>query len=85
MVPGNRFTEQDLDILANCEMYNIPSFIVRPKADIHIQNTKRKIKGCSDHDARERYIHETCDKFKRELESAPSELNLIRNKEIFIV
>ena len=85
VVPGDRFTEQDLDILANCEMYNIPSFVIRPKADIHIQNTKKKIKGGSDHDARERYIRETRDIFKRELERAPAELNLNCNKEIFIV
>lgn len=38
VVYDNRFTEIDLDILRNCGLYGIPSFIVRSKADSHIKS-----------------------------------------------
>lgn len=38
VVVGDRFTQTDLEILKNCKLYSIPSFIVRSKADQHIKN-----------------------------------------------
>ena len=84
LVPGDRFTEQDLDILANCKMYNIPSCIVRSKADTHIGNTMRD-ENCSQEGARRRYIAETNQKFKVELEKASGKVSLDSNTEIFLV
>jgi hypothetical protein len=37
VAPGDRFTGQDVEILANCERCSVPSF-VRSKADMHIDN-----------------------------------------------
>ncbi|KAI5995044.1 interferon-inducible GTPase-domain-containing protein [Pisolithus albus] len=34
----NRFTETDAAILANCNRFQIPTYIVRSKADLHINN-----------------------------------------------
>ncbi|KAF8418145.1 P-loop containing nucleoside triphosphate hydrolase protein [Tirmania nivea] len=42
VVIDNRFSEQDLIILQHCERYKIPSFIVRSKANQHIDNTMRQ-------------------------------------------
>lgn len=38
VVVGDRVTQLDLDILRNCAMFGIPSFIVRSKADQQIKN-----------------------------------------------
>ncbi|KAF8805996.1 P-loop containing nucleoside triphosphate hydrolase protein [Phlegmacium glaucopus] len=38
LVYDTRFTEIDLCIIRNCERFKIPLFIVRSKADSHIQN-----------------------------------------------
>ncbi|KAF8806003.1 P-loop containing nucleoside triphosphate hydrolase protein [Phlegmacium glaucopus] len=38
LVYDTRFTEIDVTIIQNCERYNIPLFIVRSKADVHIKN-----------------------------------------------
>ncbi|KAG7442626.1 uncharacterized protein BT62DRAFT_378964 [Guyanagaster necrorhizus] len=35
---NDRFTATDIAILRNCERYNIPTYIVRSKSDIHIAN-----------------------------------------------
>ncbi|KAI5984455.1 interferon-inducible GTPase-domain-containing protein [Pisolithus albus] len=34
----NRFTETDIAILMNCRRFQIPTYIVRSKADVHIRN-----------------------------------------------
>ncbi|KAL4075615.1 interferon-inducible GTPase-domain-containing protein, partial [Scleroderma citrinum] len=34
----NRFTQTDIAILTNCKQFQIPTYIVRSKADIHIGN-----------------------------------------------
>ena len=84
VVTGDRFTEQDLDILANCRMYNIPSFVVRPKADTHIQNMAND-EDYSYGDAQMIYTDSTRDHFKEELRVAARKLNLDSDKEIFLV
>lgn len=38
---GDRMTQVDLEILKNCRLFKIPTFIVRSKADMHIRNTMR--------------------------------------------
>ncbi|KAG7442609.1 P-loop containing nucleoside triphosphate hydrolase protein [Guyanagaster necrorhizus] len=43
---NDRFTATDIAILRNCERYNIPTYIVRSKSDIHIDNIiKKKRRG----------------------------------------
>ncbi|KAK0213344.1 interferon-inducible GTPase-domain-containing protein [Desarmillaria ectypa] len=43
---NDRFTATDIAILKNCERYKIPTYIVRSKSDIHIENVvKRKKRG----------------------------------------
>ncbi|KAI6015395.1 hypothetical protein BKA83DRAFT_14329 [Pisolithus microcarpus] len=34
----NRFTETDIAILTNCRRFQIPTYIIRSKADVHIRN-----------------------------------------------
>ncbi|PBK73324.1 P-loop containing nucleoside triphosphate hydrolase protein [Armillaria solidipes] len=65
---GDRFTEGDLAILKNCKLYSIPTYIVRSKSDIHINNliekkqvladARRKLKGIHD-EARKEYLDKT--------------------------
>jgi len=38
LVYATRFTEIDVSIIQNCELFNIPLFVVRSKADIDIKN-----------------------------------------------
>ncbi|KAG7442624.1 uncharacterized protein BT62DRAFT_1010235 [Guyanagaster necrorhizus] len=43
---NDRFTATDIAILKNCERYKIPTYIVRSKSDIHIENLiKKKRRG----------------------------------------
>ncbi|KAI6110670.1 interferon-inducible GTPase-domain-containing protein [Pisolithus croceorrhizus] len=67
---GDRFTQTDLAILENCRRFQIPSYIVRSKADFHIPNLMSDMGYDSDDDdesqyetmynaARERYISDT--------------------------
>ncbi|KAK0448585.1 interferon-inducible GTPase-domain-containing protein [Armillaria borealis] len=39
---NDRFTATDIAILKNCALYNIPTYIVRSKSDIHIDNIIKK-------------------------------------------
>jgi GTP-binding protein EngB required for normal cell division len=39
---GDRFASTDIAILRQCALYNIPSYIVRTKADIHVRNRYEK-------------------------------------------
>ncbi|EIW74616.1 P-loop containing nucleoside triphosphate hydrolase protein [Coniophora puteana RWD-64-598 SS2] len=39
----NRFTMTDVAILRNARLYNIPCYIVRSKADVHIRNVMREM------------------------------------------
>ncbi|KAK0505354.1 interferon-inducible GTPase-domain-containing protein [Armillaria luteobubalina] len=39
---GDRFTEGDLAILKNCQRYCIPTYIVRSKSDVHIEDLVKK-------------------------------------------
>ena len=84
VVTGDRFTEQDLDILANCKMYNIPSIVVCPKADTHIQNMAND-EDYSYGESRMIYTDATRYHFKQELRVAARKLNLDSDKEIFLV
>ncbi|KAI6095189.1 interferon-inducible GTPase-domain-containing protein [Pisolithus sp. B1] len=68
---GDRFTQTDLAILENCRRFQIPTYIVRSKADFHIPNLMNDTGYDSDDDddesqyetmynaARERYISDT--------------------------
>lgn len=38
---GDRMTQVDLEIIKNCQLFQIPTFIVRSKADQYIRNTLR--------------------------------------------
>ncbi|KAK0448583.1 interferon-inducible GTPase-domain-containing protein [Armillaria borealis] len=39
---GDRFTATDIAILQNCERYNITTYIVRSKSDVHVENLAKK-------------------------------------------
>ena len=38
----NRFTDTDVAILRNCARFNIPAYVVRSKAEVHINNIVKK-------------------------------------------
>lgn len=80
VVFDNRFTQIDVDILRNCQLLGIPSFIIRSKADSHIKN-HMKSKGYESEDdmedvenlrrgSRDHFITTTRQNVKRELEKA---------------
>ncbi|KAI6017193.1 interferon-inducible GTPase-domain-containing protein [Pisolithus microcarpus] len=77
----NRFTETDIAILTNCRRFQIPTYIVRSKADVHIRNIMYEYGYDSAHDevprreslyrtARERFIADTRANVKRNLKQA---------------
>ncbi|KAI6027936.1 interferon-inducible GTPase-domain-containing protein [Pisolithus microcarpus] len=77
----NRFTETDIAILMNCRRFQIPTYIVRSKADVHIRNIMYEYGYDSAHDevprreslyrtARERFIADTRANVKRNLKQA---------------
>ncbi|KAH9832856.1 interferon-inducible GTPase-domain-containing protein [Rhodofomes roseus] len=50
VVYGDRFTEIDIAILRNCARWQIPTYIVRSKAIMHIQNSINDLLGSDDED-----------------------------------
>lgn len=46
----NRFTETDAAILTNCRRFRIPTYIVRSKADVHIDNVIKDMADMDDTD-----------------------------------
>jgi chemotaxis protein histidine kinase CheA len=79
----NRFTMTDIAILTNCRRFNIPTYIVRSKADQHIRNLMRDMGYDSDDDeddedrkkklyrtARQQFIEQTRRSVKDNLENA---------------
>jgi hypothetical protein len=82
----NRFTSIDIAILKNCARFNIPSYIVRSKADQHISNTIQDMTGSDDEEdeeakvdrspelvakeARAKFINETRQSVQRNLTKA---------------
>lgn len=56
-----RFTATDVAILTNCRRFQIPTYIVRSKSDVHIRNIMRDMGYESDNDGRERRqeLHKT--------------------------
>ena len=50
VVMDNRFTKIDVEILRNCRRFNIPSFIIRSKADQHITNLMDDLPDDEDED-----------------------------------
>lgn len=76
-----RFTTTDIAILKNCQRFQIPTYIVRSKADTHIRNIMRDMGYDSSSDdrarrtelynaAREQYIKETRVTVQRNLQEA---------------
>ncbi|KAI6017195.1 interferon-inducible GTPase-domain-containing protein [Pisolithus microcarpus] len=47
---GDRFTQTDLAILENCRRFQIPTYIVRSKADFHVRNLMNDMGYDSDDD-----------------------------------
>lgn len=73
---NDRFTATDIAILQNCERYNIPTYIVRSKSDIHIENIikkKRRAAGSKVNlpkildEARKEYLTRTQDSVRENL------------------
>ena len=50
VLSDSRFLETDIAILTNCRRFQIPTFIVRSKADVHIRNLMYDDGYNSDHD-----------------------------------
>ncbi|KAI6167902.1 interferon-inducible GTPase-domain-containing protein [Pisolithus thermaeus] len=77
----NRFTLTDISILTNCRRFQIPTYIVRSKADVHIRNVVADMGYDSDNDdgtrhaqaynsACEHYIAETRATVQKNLKEA---------------
>ncbi|KAJ8588178.1 P-loop containing nucleoside triphosphate hydrolase protein [Rhizopogon salebrosus TDB-379] len=79
----NRFTSTDIAILLNCRRFQIPTYVVRSKADQHIRNIMKEMGYDSDDDsidrtqraamyttAREQFINETRRNVKANLADA---------------
>ncbi|KAK0462448.1 interferon-inducible GTPase-domain-containing protein [Desarmillaria tabescens] len=73
---GDRFTESDLAILKNCKRYSIPTYIVRSKSDIHIEDLAEKKRRVADpradlikiaDEARNEYLAKTQETVRRNL------------------
>lgn len=84
VVFDNRFTATDIAILSNAKRFGIPAYIVRSKADQHIDNLMKDMECDSDEDdeddsgrrdrlltaARKQFIEETRKNVKTNLEKA---------------
>ncbi|KAL4066144.1 interferon-inducible GTPase-domain-containing protein [Scleroderma yunnanense] len=77
----NRFTNTDIAILTNARRFNIPTYIVRSKADQHIWNLMKEMENDSDEEgdqdpghrnteAREKFIEATRENVQANLENA---------------
>ncbi|KAK0475489.1 interferon-inducible GTPase-domain-containing protein [Armillaria novae-zelandiae] len=73
---NDRFTATDIAILKNCERYNIPTYIVRSKSDIHIENIIKKKRRAAEakanpakilDDARKEYLAKTQESVRENL------------------
>ena len=77
MVYDVRFTKIDVNIIENCYRYNIPVFIVRSKADQHIDNMLKEldcVPGSEEYktvyqDVKTTYVKETKADFGRHIEN----------------
>lgn len=89
----NRFTMTDIAILTNCRRFNIPTYIVRSKADQHIRNLMKDMGYDSEDDeedenrkkklyrtARQQFIEQTRHSVKDNLENAN-----MPNQRVYIV
>eukprot|EP01054_Gregarina_sp_Poly1_P003386 Gregarina_sp_Poly_1__3385@NODE_1978_length_2942_cov_217_412174_g1274_i0_p1_GENE_NODE_1978_length_2942_cov_217_412174_g1274_i0NODE_1978_length_2942_cov_217_412174_g1274_i0_p1_ORF_typecomplete_len347_score43_21IIGP/PF05049_13/7_6e50MMR_HSR1/PF01926_23/0_0004RsgA_GTPase/PF03193_16/0_0082RsgA_GTPase/PF03193_16/5_9e03FeoB_N/PF02421_18/0_024AIG1/PF04548_16/0_026Tropomyosin/PF00261_20/0_022Tropomyosin/PF00261_20/5_3e03Roc/PF08477_13/0_2Roc/PF08477_13/2_2e03Dynamin_N/PF00350_23/0_19ABC_tran/PF00005_27/8 len=63
VVIGDRILEDDISILQNSKSWNIPTFIVRSRADITIQNILRESGTTST-------MQQTIDEFRREIQDS---------------
>ncbi|PBL04159.1 P-loop containing nucleoside triphosphate hydrolase protein [Armillaria gallica] len=88
---NDRFTATDIAILKNSERYNIPTYIVRSKSDVHIENImKRKKRGAGARRDPASILHEACKEYlTRTQESVRSNLMKndppIRSKKLYAV
>lgn len=91
---GERFTQMDTAILENCQRFQIPTYIVRSKADVHIRSLMSDMSYDSDDDdepqyetmynaARQRYISDSRATVQKNLRDAmipPQKVYLVSNK-----
>ncbi|KAF9236960.1 interferon-inducible GTPase-domain-containing protein [Melanogaster broomeanus] len=101
VVYDSRFTMTDIAILMNCKRFNIPTYIVRSKADAHIRSVMREMGYDSEDEdaprtlrktlyktAREDYITETRTNVKRNLEEAnlpDQRVYIVSNEVLFTI
>ncbi|KAF9222881.1 P-loop containing nucleoside triphosphate hydrolase protein [Gyrodon lividus] len=91
----SRFTATEIAILRNSMLFDIPTYLVRSKADVHIRNLMREEDGYDSNDdsedarsqrkalygkARDQYIAETRASIKQNLETAK-----LPDKKVYIV
>ncbi|KAK0213342.1 interferon-inducible GTPase-domain-containing protein [Desarmillaria ectypa] len=76
---NDRFTATDIAILKNCERYDIPTYIVRSKSDIHVENiVKKKRRGAGGRTNPSKILDKACKEYlARTQESVRS--NLMKN------
>ncbi|KAK0476474.1 interferon-inducible GTPase-domain-containing protein [Armillaria novae-zelandiae] len=89
---NDRFTASDIAILKNSERYNIPTYIVRSKSDVHIDNiVRRKKRGAGPgrdpasilYEASEEYITRTQENVRSNL--MKNDPPMIRSKKFYAV
>ncbi|KAF8544331.1 interferon-inducible GTPase-domain-containing protein [Trichophaea hybrida] len=67
LVYDARFTKIDADILENCRRFQIPAFIVRSKANMHIQNMMNEDEDLEYDEARAKFVEATRENLNDEL------------------
>ncbi|KAF8243398.1 P-loop containing nucleoside triphosphate hydrolase protein [Wilcoxina mikolae CBS 423.85] len=67
LVYDARFTKIDADILENCRRFQIPAFIVRSKANMHIQNMRNEDDDLEYDEARAKFVEATRENLDDEL------------------
>ncbi|CAG8669427.1 5678_t:CDS:1, partial [Paraglomus brasilianum] len=77
----DRISETDMQILDQCEKFEIPTFLVRTNSETHIRNLKRDCK-ITEEEAIKKLIKDTCESVKKNLEAGNYN---DPNKKVYIV
>ncbi|KAK0462467.1 interferon-inducible GTPase-domain-containing protein [Desarmillaria tabescens] len=76
---NDRFTATDIAILKNCGRYKIPTYIVRSKSDIHVENlVKKKRRGAGARRDPAKVYDEACKEYITKTQESVR-LNLMKN------
>ncbi|KAI6030359.1 hypothetical protein EDC04DRAFT_2922972 [Pisolithus marmoratus] len=81
----NRFTQMDIAILTNCMRFQIPTYIVRSKVDIHIRNIMQEDGYDSDCDDVTMYTRATVKKNLMEASLPDQRVYIVSNKTLLSI